>query len=201
MSYDRSIIEKEIIKEAIEKTHSMAAAARYLHVSRDRFNRYAKLYGLFKPNQSGKGVINLNERKYTNDDIFKEHPIKISQNILIHRLKELREWKCEKCGIYEWMGSPITLEIHHIDGNRLNNNLDNLQILCPNCHSQTNNWRSRNQKGYCKTKPKVSDEEILEAIKTHSSIFDALKSLGLAGGSNYVRVYKLLKENIDIIKE
>lgn len=52
----------------------------------------------------------------------------------------LKENKCEICGISEWQGNPIVCQLHHIDGNHLNNNIDNLQILCPNCHSQTSNF-------------------------------------------------------------
>jgi 5-methylcytosine-specific restriction endonuclease McrA len=53
---------------------------------------------------------------------------------------------CELCNTSEWLGSPITLEVHHIDGNNKNNELPNLQILCPNCHSQTDNYRAKNIK-------------------------------------------------------
>jgi len=53
---------------------------------------------------------------------------------------------CELCNTSEWLGSPITLEVHHIDGNNKNNELSNLQILCPNCHSQTDNYRAKNIK-------------------------------------------------------
>jgi 5-methylcytosine-specific restriction endonuclease McrA len=53
---------------------------------------------------------------------------------------------CELCNTSEWLGSPITLEVHHIDGNNKNNELKNLQILCPNCHSQTDNYRAKNIK-------------------------------------------------------
>ena len=53
---------------------------------------------------------------------------------------------CELCNTSEWLGSAITLEIHHIDGNNKNNDLKNLQILCPNCHSQTDNYRAKNIK-------------------------------------------------------
>ena len=42
---------------------------------------------------------------------------------------------CEKCGILEWMGVELSLELHHIDCDHSNNDLSNLQILCPNCHS------------------------------------------------------------------
>ena len=53
---------------------------------------------------------------------------------------------CELCNTSEWLDNPITLEIHHIDGNNKNNELKNLQILCPNCHSQTDNYRAKNIK-------------------------------------------------------
>lgn len=50
---------------------------------------------------------------------------------------------CEKCELSIWLGEQISIELHHIDGNRTNNNLSNLQLLCPNCHSFTDNWRNR----------------------------------------------------------
>ena len=46
-----------------------------------------------------------------------------------------KEKKCENCGIEKWMGGEISLELDHIDGNKYNNQFENLQILCPNCHS------------------------------------------------------------------
>lgn len=46
------------------------------------------------------------------------------------------------------MDKPIPLHLEHIDGNHLNNNLNNLTLLCPNCHSQTPNFRGRNKGFY-----------------------------------------------------
>lgn len=57
--------------------------------------------------------------------------------------KGIKENKCEVCGI---SGDEIILELHHIDGNHYNNELENLQLLCPNCHSKTDNFRGRGQK-------------------------------------------------------
>ena len=66
----------------------------------------------------------------------------------------LKENKCEICGITKWLGKPIVCQLHHIDGNNQNNNLENLQILCPNCHSQTENYcgsaNVNKTKYYCK---------------------------------------------------
>ena len=47
--------------------------------------------------------------------------------------------QCEKCGLTEWNGKPIPLELHHKDGDHYNNEMSNLEILCPNCHAQEPN--------------------------------------------------------------
>lgn len=192
MKHNRKNFTKEEIELAISNTKSMIGAARYLGISRDKFKRYAMTYNLYEPNQSGRGM--RKKKVYTDEEVFSNRGCEVSSTILINRLKDKREWCCEKCGISEWFGRPLSLEIHHIDGNRHNNELSNLQILCPNCHSLTDNWRSRNQKGYSKTNPKVSDEDIINALNNHKSIFEALQSLGLSGGSNYKRVYDILSK-------
>lgn len=55
----------------------------------------------------------------------------------------LKEYKCECCGITEWNNKPIALQLHHINGIHNDNRLSNLQLLCPNCHSQTDNFGTR----------------------------------------------------------
>jgi len=74
-----------------------------------------------------------------------EHSSLSSTNVkeLVYRLG-LKENKCEICGITEWQEKPIICELHHINGDSSDNRIENLQILCPNCHSQTDNFRSRN---------------------------------------------------------
>ena len=72
-------------------------------------------------------------------------------------LKEgYKEHRCEKCNNTEWYGRPIPLELHHINGDNTDNRLENLQMLCPNCHAFTDNYGGKNQKSniikrYCKT--------------------------------------------------
>lgn len=59
----------------------------------------------------------------------------------------IKEHKCENpdCGLTEWNGKPIPLELHHINGNNTDNRLENLMLLCPNCHAQTDNYRGKNR--------------------------------------------------------
>ena len=59
-----------------------------------------------------------------------------------HLIKE-RGHKCEECSNIQWNNVDIPLELHHIDGDRTNNEKENLQLLCPNCHALTHNWRGR----------------------------------------------------------
>jgi hypothetical protein len=65
----------------------------------------------------------------------------------VHNLKphliKLRTHKCEVCELTEWRNHSIPLEVHHKDGNRTNNELENLQLLCCNCHAATDNWRNK----------------------------------------------------------
>jgi 5-methylcytosine-specific restriction endonuclease McrA len=58
----------------------------------------------------------------------------------------LKEDRCEECGLTEWRGRRLSLELHHRNGVRDDNRIENLAILCPNCHSQTDTFGGRNAK-------------------------------------------------------
>lgn len=68
---------------------------------------------------------------------------KVKSEKLKRALIKIRGHKCEHCGFSYWMDSPIPLENHHKDGDPLNNSQDNLELLCPNCHSLTPNFRNK----------------------------------------------------------
>lgn len=105
------------------------------------------------------------------------------------RVIEEQQNKCNHCGISEWNGQPIVLEFEHKDGDRKNNSRDNVECICPNCHSQTKTWRGRNNR----KKMEINDEILLEALKKYSTPSEALRSLGLADkGGNFKRVRRLL---------
>lgn len=70
---------------------------------------------------------------------------KLKKKLLKEGIKEAR---CECCGLTQWQGTQIPLELHHINGNHFDNNLDNLQILCPNCHALQGNNSGKNVKAH-----------------------------------------------------
>jgi DNA-binding CsgD family transcriptional regulator len=57
----------------------------------------------------------------------------------------LKDGDCEVCGLTEWRGKPISMSLHHVNGDRHDNRLENLRLLCPNCHSQTDTFAGRNR--------------------------------------------------------
>jgi hypothetical protein len=104
----------------------------------------------------------------------------------------IRGHKCESCGLEEWQGKQIPLEVHHIDGNDLNSDLSNLQILCPNCHALTDNYKGRNINSGVMV---VSDEELVKALNEYPNIRQALMAVGLTGkGGNYIRANELIQK-------
>lgn len=126
-----------------KNNNSVTKAAAMLGVKYDTFRKYAKNLGVFEPNQSGKGT----HKKPVNKIPLKEILVgkyphygcsKLRKRLIDEGIKEER---CETCGITNWNGTKLNFELHHIDNDRTNHLLENLKILCPNCHSQTEYFR------------------------------------------------------------
>lgn len=83
--------------------------------------------------------------------------------------KGILEQKCSKCGLgNQWQGEPISLQLEHIDGNHFNNDIANLTLLCPNCHSQTSTWCGRNvNKNKCIVCDKIIRKDAIRCVDCH----------------------------------
>lgn len=187
---------EKIIKESIsynEVCRKMGYADRSGNITRikNKIDNEWKLDTSHFLSQSwNKGNYNYNK--------FQEHT-KLKRDSTFNPLISIRGRKCENCGIEEWLGKPINLEVHHIDGDRSNNSLDNLQLLCPNCHSYTENFR----KSRFKHKRIVPDDEFVAALAENKSIRQALIQLEVTPcGGNYERAWYLIYEyNIEHLKK
>jgi hypothetical protein len=128
----------DVIKACIEYPN-MSLAASSTGIPYKTFARIAKKLGCWKPNPSGKGMSKPNGSKFKMSDILEgKYPQYASSKLRVRLISEgYKEAKCECCGITEWNGQPAPLEVDHIDGNNSNHILENLRILCPNCHAQT----------------------------------------------------------------
>ncbi|MEI6409519.1 MAG: HNH endonuclease signature motif containing protein [Bacteroidota bacterium] len=126
----------------------MADAAAQLNLHFNSFKKRALELGCYQTNQAGLG-LNKKMPKVPLDEIIIEnkHPhfqtFKLKKRLILEGVKSNQ---CESCGISEWQGKPIEMELHHLDGNRFNHQIQNLLILCPNCHSQTPTFRAKNKK-------------------------------------------------------
>ncbi len=170
--------------------------------NREEINRKvsAKLAG--KP---GKGAAILlttevrNKARQARQEYYRNLPFeKVANDTRRKRIIKEQEGRCNHCNLDEWMGKPITLEMEHKDGNSQNNVRENLECICPNCHSQTSTWRGRN---VALKRSKYSTEDIIAALKSEGNIHKALLSLGMASkGNNYSRMKRIVEEyEIDLV--
>ncbi|QKZ15471.1 HNH endonuclease signature motif containing protein [Spirosoma sp. KUDC1026] len=128
---------------------SMAKAAVILGMNYKTLCFHAKRLGCFKPNQPGKGLSKEPSKiPIAIARIFDgTHTTYQTHKLKKRLLKEgYKQAQCELCGLSEWMGRQIPLELHHRNGVNIDNSLDNLELLCPNCHALTDNYRAKNIK-------------------------------------------------------
>lgn len=168
-----SNFENLFLKVCIE-SESMAKAAVALKMNYKTLCFHAKRLGCFKPNQPGKKLAKRSSKKQIPlEDIFNGKHLTYQSHKLKKRI--LREGyklhKCENCGLSQWLDNAIPLELHHIDGNRLNNHLQNLILLCPNCHALTDNYRAKNIKNLS-AQTETFDVESLKIGEVFTVMYD-----------------------------
>lgn len=181
----------EEISEIVNNSYSNREVARKLGYMVDGGGTMASLKKMyqelnidtshFKGQGWNKG--NYNYESFTNGSKKK------NGKSLADPLISLRGRKCENCGLTDWLGEPIKLEVHHKNGDRSNNELENLQLLCPNCHSYTPTFTRKN------SKITIPEENFVQALQESRSIRQALLLLDLTpSGRNYDRAYELIEK-------
>lgn len=171
-------ITKEQLEQAVRNNLSIAGVCRDLEI-RPVGGNYKTLKAKFKEfnidishftgqgwNQ-GKRFKKL-KKNIPLDEILVENSSYLSTTSLKKRIiKEgLKIHKCEICNITNWNDKVITLELDHVNGNNTDNRIENLRILCPNCHSQTSTFRGKTKLS------NISEKKAIEYHKFRKSLSD-----------------------------
>lgn len=150
---------KEDLQKAVDTSLSIAQVCRVLGIvpaggNYKTLNSKFKLWDIDISHFTGK-AWNQGERF---KPFGKKIPLKVAlvenstytstHHLKVRLFKEgIKEKVCEGCGLSEWRNKPIPLELNHINGKNLDHRLENLEILCPNCHAQSDFYRGRNKLG------------------------------------------------------
>lgn len=204
------MVNKEEFIEIVKNSFSYANVCKLIGISPVGSNyitvkKYIKLYDINIDHFTGQGWNTGNNYKYNGkkiislDEILNGYHPNYKMNSLKTRLIKngLKEHKCEKCGIIKWNDKKISLHIHHVDGDNTNHKLYNLEILCPNCHSQTENYGTKN-----KNKNNYSRLDLLNAIYESENYTEIKKKLNLSknGDNNFIKNI-LFEYNVKLIEK
>ena len=138
---------KDFILDLISNKTPKAEICRLLKCKEITLDSYLKKFGVeYKGNMGAKGHKISNYKKSAM--YYIENKISITSHKLRIKILEegIKESICESCKRTEWLNQPIPLELHHINGEKFDNDLKNLQILCPNCHATTENYSGKKVK-------------------------------------------------------
>ena len=176
------ILSKEAqIKQWISEHRSKAFICSQLNCRPMTLEAYlAKMNIVYKGNQGGRGY-KTGQRKPASDYLYKGSII----NPHHLKLKLIRDGikiaECESCHTTTWLNGDVPLELHHINGDRYDNRLKNLQLLCPNCHALTDNHAGKAHKAL---KKRLSSKKVSVSVSDNPNnnrfvstlVFDSAES-------------------------
>ncbi len=144
----------EQLKEAVKTSYSIRQTLMKLNVSEygGNYRVFNKAVVFFKIDTSHFTGQGSNKGKVFGPkqpiEYYLVNGRQTQSNTLKRRLikENILEQICNKCGLTNWLDGKIPLELHHKDGDTTNNSLSNLELICPNCHAFTSNYRGKNKK-------------------------------------------------------
>jgi len=146
---------REMLARAVAGSYSIRAALTKLGLAPlggnyETFKKAVRTFGIDTSHFTGQGHLREKTHNYGTRPLRVilrrgrlENTFRLHRRLIAEGIKPQR---CECCGLTEWVGHPVPLELHHKDGDRTNNVLSNLELVCPNCHALTDNYRGKNKK-------------------------------------------------------
>jgi hypothetical protein len=141
-----AVAESRTIREALKRLNVQGRGDNY-----KTFHKYVRRLGLDtshfvgSAHLAGQARMNLASRRSLDTILVENSEFENTKRLSQRLLREgVLERRCHECGLTEWRGQPMPLELDHTNGDRPDNRRENLRFLCPDCHAQTPTFRGRN---------------------------------------------------------
>lgn len=210
--YNKYNFSREEIVDAALASKSRTEMMRILKIRQggggyQALDKWCRKYQVSPPDGSFIGHKNITKYSFVampNDDWFVNGTFRNGQNSKVRLLRMGVEDKCVECdGGPVWNGKPITLQIDHVNGDRWDNRIENLRIMCPNCHSQTETYANtgkRSARSYCECGKEISRASVsCHSCESESRVGattveypEIEELLAMIRSSSYVQVGRLL---------
>lgn len=170
---NKYIFDYDYIKFCAEKSNTLTELVVLLGYSKNNTNYRKALKQFLLDNSINLKQFNPQKRKKRNiEDYLVINGPSINTHFLKLKLIKLGylENKCNICTLTNWLNKPISLHLDHINGVSNDNRIENLRLLCPNCHSQTDTYAGKNLKNKPRLKKNlsISKDSLIEEVKNSS---------------------------------